>query len=102
MTAYISNEEFAEGLSPISATKFALLTWQERRIHIVDRKTLKFTETLPLPDKIAEGWGITADESKPNRNGYFTLYVSDGSDTIFVLDGETMKVEGSIKVYDPV
>lgn len=99
--AYIAKDEFGEGLGPISATKFALLTWKERVIHIVDRKTFKFTGVFTLPDQIAEGWGLTADESKPNSNGYYPLYVSDGSDTIFVLDGETMKVTSSIKVYNP-
>ena len=95
-------DEFAEGLSPRSASEFALLTWKERKIYIVDRKTLDLKEVVAMPEVITAGWGITANEAKPNGNGFYPLYVSDGTDTIFLLDGETFTVTSSFRVKDPV
>ena len=63
--------DFAEGLSPRSASEFVLLTWQERKIYTLDRTTLDFNNFYTLPSEIKEGWGVTADESKVNSNGYY-------------------------------
>ena len=38
------------------------------------------------------GWGLTADGSK--------LYATDGSDIIFVIDPETLKVVSKFNVYE--
>ncbi len=38
------------------------------------------------------GWGLTSDEDK--------LYATDGSDLIFELDKETLKVERKFNVYE--
>ena len=79
----LPDDEFGEGLSPINESEFAVLTWRERVIHILDRETMTFSRKHTLPGEINEGWGITADESQPDFKGCFPLYVSDGSDTIF-------------------
>ena len=45
---------------------------------------------------------MTADESSVNKNGFYTMYLSDGSQHIFIVDGETMTVTNKISVWDPV
>ena len=62
--------------------------------------TIKTTFALPQP--IREGWGVTADESKVNNNGFYQLYISDGTSTIYLVDGETLIVQSSITVRDGV
>lgn len=88
-------------MSPRSANEFVILTWRERVVYIADRSTLAVRAEYSLPSEISEGWGVTADESQPNSNGFYPLYVSDGSDTIFLVDGETMTVTDLITVVDP-
>ena len=53
-----------------------------------------------VPGKLREGWGFTADESSANERGFYTMYASDGSDNIFEIDGETLKVVRTIPVID--
>ena len=45
---------------------------------------------------------MTADESQVNSNGYFKMFASDGTFNIYVIDGETMKITGTLKVRDNV
>ena len=97
----LRDDEFGEGLSPRSATEFVLLTWRERRIYSVNRTDMSIIEEFELDRNIKEGWGVTADESNVGTNGYYQLYVTDGSDKIYLLDGETLEVTSSISVYDP-
>ena len=60
---------------------------------------MKIKATFALPLQISEGWGVTADESKVNQNGFYQLYISDGTSTIYVVDGETLTVQSSITVH---
>ena len=60
------------------------------------------TGTYPLPSQIKEGWGVTADESKVNANGFYQLFISDGTSTIYLVDGQTLTVQSSITVRDGV
>ena len=39
----LDTSDFAEGLSPRSATEFVLLTWRERKVFTLDRTSLDFT-----------------------------------------------------------
>ena len=87
-------------MSPRSATEFVLLTWRERKIYTIDRTTLDFIGQYTIPSQIIEGWGVTADESNVNSNGYYQLYVSDGSSYIYLVDGETLSIQSSIRVSD--
>ena len=95
----LEDTDFGEGLSPRSYSEFAVLTWRERRIYLMDRETLTINDVVDLPQPIREGWGITADESrvKTGADGeeYFTLYISDGSEYIYEVDGETFEVISS-------
>ena len=43
---------------------------------------------------------MTADESEVNENGFYTMYLSDGSYHIFVVDGETMTVKKTLDVTE--
>lgn len=61
--------------------------------------TLK-SEQFKIPSDLREGWGFTSDESSANENGYYTMYASDGSESIFIIDGETMKIKDSVMVTD--
>lgn len=54
---------FGEGLALRSPTEFALLTYRERRVLIVDRQTMRIKNglTYPIPSNLKEGWGMTSD-----------------------------------------
>ena len=67
----MASSDFAEGMSPRSATEFIVLTWRERRMYTVDRTSLDFIHQYTIPHQIVEGWGVTADESNVNSNGYY-------------------------------
>lgn len=51
---------------------------------------LKLQSTLTIPKEIREGWGMTHDGE--------SLIVSDGSNKIFYVDPETIKVTKTITV----
>ena len=64
-----------------------------------DRTSLELnSEEFTLPDEINEGWGITADESKKSASGNYRLYLSDGSDRIFEVDGDDFTILKTITV----
>jgi glutamine cyclotransferase len=81
-----ADDEFGEGISVLNDTCLIEMTWLERKMHILDRESLQILETKILWTEVKEGWGITLDE--PNR----TLYVTDGSDTMTVVNSETLEV----------
>ena len=89
---------FAEGLSPRSASEFVLLTWKARIIYTIDRQSMKVLSENTLDSQIAEGWGVTADESQVNSNGYYQLYITDGSEYVYLVDGESLKVTSKVRV----
>ena len=61
----LPSKYFGEGLAPRSATEFALLTYKERTVLIVDKKSMqvKKDKTYPIPSKLHEGWGMTSDQT---------------------------------------
>ena len=65
---------FGEGLA-LHDGRLYQLTWREEVCFVYDRDTFQLLERLPYP---GEGWGLAGD-------GGF-LYMSDGSDTIRVMD----------------
>ena len=77
---------FGEGIAMLS-DKVYQLTWQEERVMIYDAATLKKTGELPYA---GEGWGLTSDGKK--------LYMSDGSDRIYVMDPASFARTGTIRV----
>ncbi len=61
---------------------------------------MKLLSEVALPEKVREGWGISRRDYPPGQDGKpgkEELYVSDGSDTVHVLD-ESLKIVRSIKV----
>lgn len=70
---------FGEGLALLNG-KLYQLTWQNNKGFVYDLKTF---EKLDEFDYNGEGWGLTSD----GRH----LYMSDGSENIYVLDPETFK-----------
>ncbi|MEG0565599.1 MAG: glutaminyl-peptide cyclotransferase [Hungatella sp.] len=78
-TMNLNAKLFAEGLT-FFGDKMYLLTWQEHKCLVLDPKTLKQTGEFQYN---TEGWGITHDEKY--------LYMSDGTQYIYILDPATFK-----------
>lgn len=98
----LADKFFGEGLAPRSESEFAVLTYRSRVVMTVSRDTMKMLgRSFALPEEIKEGWGLTADESSANENGYFTMYASDGSRFIYEINGETMRVVRKIEIWNP-
>lgn len=83
----LEEKYFGEGITVLN-DKIYQLTWQEKTGFIYDAKTLKLEKTFSFE---TEGWGITNDGEK--------IYMSDGSEKIYILNPETLKVEDYINVY---
>lgn len=80
---------FGEGIT-IFNNKIYQLTWQEQTGFVYDLATFTKEKTFSY-FKTIEGWGLTHD------NQY--LYQSDGSETIYKLDPNTLKEVSKINVY---
>jgi len=59
-----------------------------------DGETLEFKKMIQQPSEIREGWGMT----KRIEDGEVRLYVSDGSNKIFVIDPEEFTVVKRLNV----
>lgn len=84
----LASQYFGEGLTDWRNTLIQL-TWQTHAVFVYDRATLRLLHTLVWP---GEGWGLTHDSRR--------LILSDGSSTLYFLDPETFREEGTIKVTD--
>ncbi|WP_264509918.1 glutaminyl-peptide cyclotransferase [Flavobacterium sp. N1719] len=80
---------FGEGITVLNG-KVYQLTWQETTGFVYDVTNFKKLKEFQY-DKQIEGWGLTNDGTN--------LYQSDGSEKIYTLDPETLKITGSINVY---
>jgi glutamine cyclotransferase len=79
---------FAEGLTIFRDTAYQL-TWQNKEVFVYDARTLKPIRSLPWS---GDGWGITHDSVQ--------LYISDGTDKIYVVRPGDLKLLRVISVYD--
>ena len=77
---------FGEG-SCIFNGRLYVLTWQEHKVLVFDPATF---ELLGQCGNTHEGWGLTTDGKR--------LFTSDGSSSIFIVDGESFAVKKEIKV----
>lgn len=77
----ISDDEFGEGIT-LLGDKLYQLTWLNGKLHIYDKESLRHLATHSYK---GEGWGLTNDGER--------LYMSDGTNVIRVLNGETLKEE---------
>lgn len=80
---------FGEGITILN-NKIYQLTWQSKIGFVYNATTLKKEKTFNY-DKPIEGWGMTND-------GTF-LYQSDGTEKIWKIDPETLKIVDFINVY---
>lgn len=78
---------FAEGLSILNG-KIYQLTWKEGIGFIYDLETFEELGTFAY-DQSEEGWGLTNDGEN--------FYKSDGTEKIWILDGETLAEKGYIQ-----
>jgi len=79
---------FAEGLTIFGDTLYQL-TWQNHEVLLYRAKDLSFIRKMPWS---AEGWGLTHDSSR--------LYISDGSDKLYVVNPSDLKLQRVLSVYD--
>lgn len=80
---------FGEGITVLN-DKIYQLTWQNVEGFIYDAKTMKKIKSFQYDKKI-EGWGLTND-------GKY-LYQSDGTEKIWKMDPETLKLIDYVNVY---
>lgn len=84
----IDEPYFAEGLTIFRDTAYQL-TWQNKEVFLYDARSLKPIRTLSWS---GEGWGIAHDSVQ--------LYISDGTDKIYVVRPGDLKLLRVISVYD--
>ena len=84
----LDNSLFGEGISVLGDTLYQL-TWQNNKVLLYDPVSFKLMGELPWSN---EGWGITNDGK--------SLYISDGSDKIYVVKPGSLKLERVISVSD--
>lgn len=85
MTA-LGDEFFGEGAAILNGRIYQL-TWLEGKAFVYNADTFEKVREF---DYSGEGWGLTTDGSK--------LYMSDGSANINIVDPETFRAEGVIRV----
>ena len=78
---------FGEGITVLNG-KIYQLTWKEKTGFVYDANTLALEKKFTFDN---EGWGLTNDGTN--------LYMSDGSEIIYILDPTTFKVIDRIGVY---
>ncbi len=81
----LNSKYFGEG-SAVMGDNLYVLTWTNRVAFIYDAKTLSYKKTVSYP---RQGWGLTTDGTR--------LYATDGSSTLYVLDGD-LKVQKKVQV----
>lgn len=88
ITRKLPDHYFGEGIT-VYGSKIYQLTFQNRKILIYDKESLKLLEEKDFP---YDGWGLTSDSDY--------LIHSDGTSTIRFLDPETFEVASKITVRD--
>lgn len=83
----LEDQYFGEGITILN-NKVYQLTWRNKEGYVYNADTFKKEKTFSYN---MEGWGLTNDGSK--------LYMSDGSEKIYILNPETFQVEDYISVY---
>lgn len=93
-----TNDIFSEGCA-IVGDKIYQLTYKNRLGFVYDKNTFNKLSEFPLPNALAEGWGLTYD----GKN----LVATDGSNHLYFLDVndpskvvKTVSVAGNKETYD--
>jgi glutamine cyclotransferase len=83
---------FGEGLAVVSnGRRIVQLLWRENLCLVRDAESLALERTVPMPNSMCQGWGLTHD-------GVGNLYASDGSSTLHVLCSDTLQVRRTMRV----
>lgn len=85
----IDKQYFGEGVTVLK-DKIYQLTWNENTAFVYDAKTFKKEKSIPY-SKNMPGWGLTNDGTN--------LYMSDGSEKIYILNPENLEIIDYINVY---
>ena len=80
-------EYFGEGIT-VWEDRIIQLTWKSGQGFVYDRGSFELLDTFPYP---TEGWGITHDGAR--------LIMSDGTQTLYFWDPETLAEIGSVDVH---
>ncbi len=84
----LADEYFGEGIVVWEDT-IIQLTWRNNTGFVYDKTSFALLQEFSYP---TEGWGITHDGAK--------LIMSDGTDTLYFWDPETLAEIGRVTVYD--
>ena len=87
----LPQEYFGEGVTSLDG-KLYQLTWREQTMFVYDQESFELLETVELPLQITAGWGICTDG--------VSLYITDGSDHVFVLNPQNYTIDRTIDVID--
>ncbi len=82
------NDVFGEGIT-IFNDNLIQITWQDQIGYVYDKETFQILSEFSYS---TEGWGLTNDDNY--------LYLSDGTNIIYVFDPTTFVVVKQIQVYD--
>ncbi|MBR9845872.1 MAG: glutaminyl-peptide cyclotransferase [Algicola sp.] len=85
----LAQQYFAEGLTILDNNIYQL-TWRENTGFVYDLNTFEKTSSFKYGQS-KEGWGICNDGT--------TLYKSDGTETIWLLNSETLTEDSKLQVY---
>jgi glutamine cyclotransferase len=84
----LASQYFAEGITVLNDTLYQL-TWQNHEVIVYHVKDMKPVRRMAWS---AEGWGITHDSAH--------LYISDGSDKLYVVNPADLKLKRVVSVSD--
>ncbi|MEO0045189.1 MAG: hypothetical protein RL705_380 [Bacteroidota bacterium] len=85
----LDQQYFGEGITVLK-DKVYQLSWQNYEGFVYDAKTMKKLKTFKY-DKVVEGWGMTNDGKM--------IYHSDGTEKIWTMDPESLKLVDFVNVY---
>ncbi|NOU61251.1 glutaminyl-peptide cyclotransferase [Marinifilum caeruleilacunae] len=87
----LEQEYFGEGIT-YSKNRIIQLTWNSRKVFVVDPETFEQIDFFEPQTTNNEGWGITTMNNE--------LVISDGSNILTILDDTNYGKKRSIEVYD--
>ena len=87
----LEQEYFGEGIT-FSKGKIIQLTWNAKKVFVVDPVTFEKEDTFEPNTSNNQGWGITSANNE--------LILSDGTNVLTVLDADNYSRKRIIEVYD--
>jgi len=87
----LEQEYFGEGIT-LSKNRIIQLTWNSRKVFVVDLETFEKIDSFEPNTTNNQGWGITSANNE--------LIISDGTNVLTVLDDANFGRKRAIEVYD--